>query len=196
MKTFILVALIFAPASSAHAVTRTWTGNGSDNFWSTAANWSPSGAPQNGDDLVFPGQANRLSSVNNLAGRRFISLLFNGMIGFGEPGDTLTISGSPIVISNGVSAAHQNGLVRIQLNLILAQNQAFDVTVHRLNLEGDVNLNGHNLLLFPALDSASMTFYGFIHGVGDLTKVGLGMSSFVGVTGNTYEGSMSVNQGT
>src|SRR5262249_12352811 len=117
MKTIALVALLFALAPPVHAITRTWTGNGSDNLWSTPANWSPTGAPQNGDDLVFPGQANRRSSVNDLAGRRFMSLLFNGVIGFGEPVDTLTIAGNPIVISNGVSAAHQNGLVRIQLNL-------------------------------------------------------------------------------
>ena len=56
MKTFILVALIFAPASSAHAVTRTWTGNGSDNFWSTAANWSPSGAHKMAMILSSPGR--------------------------------------------------------------------------------------------------------------------------------------------
>lgn len=50
----IVAALFFAFSSQqAFAATKTWTGDGADANWSTDANWSPSGAPTNGDDLVF-----------------------------------------------------------------------------------------------------------------------------------------------
>lgn len=48
---FGIVGVVQAP--QAFAATKTWTGGGSDGNWSTAANWSPSGAPANGDDLIF-----------------------------------------------------------------------------------------------------------------------------------------------
>src|SRR6267154_6919721 len=47
----ILVGSHLLAAMNARATIRTYSA-GSGN-WSTPSNWSPSGAPQNGDDLVF-----------------------------------------------------------------------------------------------------------------------------------------------
>lgn len=47
----LMSAALFSAAPSARATIRTWTA-GSGN-WSNGSNWSPNGAPQNGDDLVF-----------------------------------------------------------------------------------------------------------------------------------------------
>ncbi len=45
--------------------TRIWDGGGTDNKWSTAANWVGDVAPSPGDNLVFPAGASRLESVDD-----------------------------------------------------------------------------------------------------------------------------------
>ncbi len=47
---------VFAPMT-AHAATKTWDGGGSDNNFSTAANWAGDSAPSDGDSVVFPASA-------------------------------------------------------------------------------------------------------------------------------------------
>ncbi|MEP7158805.1 MAG: S8 family serine peptidase, partial [Chloroflexota bacterium] len=60
------------------ASTATWTGGGSDNNWTTAANWGGT-APVAGDDLVFPGGAARLTNTNDFtAGTSFNSITLSG----------------------------------------------------------------------------------------------------------------------
>jgi hypothetical protein len=53
MKLLALTAAGLLLAASAPAVERTWTGMGGNNLWSNPNNWSPAGAPQDGDDLNF-----------------------------------------------------------------------------------------------------------------------------------------------
>lgn len=48
-------------------VTRTWSGAGANNFWSTPANWVGGGIPNPGDDLLFPASATRVVNTNDLA---------------------------------------------------------------------------------------------------------------------------------
>jgi hypothetical protein len=50
---------------SSIAVTYTWSGNGSNNKWTTAANWVGGVAPLPGDSLVFPAGAARLTNFND-----------------------------------------------------------------------------------------------------------------------------------
>lgn len=52
----VAVALVTLPTAAAQAApeTRTWVGP-DDGAWSVAANWSPAGAPQDGDTLVIDG---------------------------------------------------------------------------------------------------------------------------------------------
>ena len=48
------LVLIFLLTAALHATARTWTGlSGTDLNWSTAGNWSPSGAPGTADTLTF-----------------------------------------------------------------------------------------------------------------------------------------------
>jgi hypothetical protein len=42
-----------------------WDGGGSDNLWTTAANWVGDRVPYPGDELIFPAGAARLENVNN-----------------------------------------------------------------------------------------------------------------------------------
>src|SRR5690348_8109048 len=57
-----------------------WTGGGSDNNWTTAANWNTNAAPNPGDDLVFPTGALQLSNNDNIAAAKnvFNSVTFQG----------------------------------------------------------------------------------------------------------------------
>ena len=68
--------------------TRTWSGGGSDNKWSTPANWVGNVAPQPGDNLVFPAIAAQFNNVNDYPpGTQFGSI---------------TISGAGYIFHNGI----------------------------------------------------------------------------------------------
>ena len=60
----------------AHAAPVLWTGQGTSAFWSDALNWSPQGAPADGDNLVFSAAPLRTSGALDLA-RSFGSLTFS-----------------------------------------------------------------------------------------------------------------------
>jgi autotransporter-associated beta strand protein len=74
------------------AVVKTWTG-ALDGNWNTAGNWSPSGVPAAGDDLVFPTGAANLTMTNGIsAGRSFNSITFTGS-GYSVTGNSITLAG-------------------------------------------------------------------------------------------------------
>lgn len=55
----LLLAVVFSLVSlirtdDVFAASKTWTGGGADDNFSTSGNWSPSGAPVDGDTLTFP----------------------------------------------------------------------------------------------------------------------------------------------
>jgi hypothetical protein len=63
------------------SLARTWTGAGGNHLWSNAGNWSPAGAPKNGDDLIFPAGFNGATAVDDLAGGlTFATITFNSSI--------------------------------------------------------------------------------------------------------------------
>lgn len=69
LATLFAIGVVFA-APSAHAASKTWTGTANDGQFSTAGNWSPSGAPASGDSLTFnvvnDGLARPENDMNNL----------------------------------------------------------------------------------------------------------------------------------
>jgi len=80
-------------SAPAFGATRTWTGGGADNNWSTTANWGGT-APVAGDDLVFPSGALRLSNNNNIsAGTSFNSITISG--------SGYTLAGNSIALAAG-----------------------------------------------------------------------------------------------
>jgi hypothetical protein len=77
--TVAAAAALACGAAQASAATRTWTGNGANDNWTTAANWQGNVAPAITDLLVFPAGANRTTNVNNYpAGFTFQSITFQG----------------------------------------------------------------------------------------------------------------------
>jgi len=89
----------------------TWTGSGSDDNWSTTANWTSCGgtAPANGDNLIFPGAASRQTNTNDLSGRTFANISFTGtaVSGFILGGNAFTLTGGVTDNSTGASATNR-----------------------------------------------------------------------------------------
>jgi len=54
MNTRMTMSMLFLGAA-AQAATVTWDGGGTDNNWTTPANWSGDAAPAAGDTLAFSG---------------------------------------------------------------------------------------------------------------------------------------------
>jgi subtilisin-like proprotein convertase family protein len=76
--------------------TRTWDGGGTDNKWSTAANWDGDVAPKPGDILVFPAGVAKLESMNDYpAGTVF---------------DSINVSGGNYRFQNGITSS---GVVQV-----------------------------------------------------------------------------------
>ena len=173
-------------SGSALAVTRTWTGNGADANWSTAANWSPSGAPVTGDDLVFPNGALRITNMNDLAaGTSFNTISFSG------PTGGYIISGNAIQLVSGISADN-SGTNSLSLAITLTAPQTFNVSGDRLALSGStIDLGSNTLIVSPA--GGGIVELSGISGAGGLTLSGAGIIFAVGNC--SYSGPTTVNGG-
>ncbi len=66
MKILFLFTVICLFAVNGIAAVKTWDGGGADNNWGTAANWLNDVAPVAGDDLIFPVNAAKFSTNNNI----------------------------------------------------------------------------------------------------------------------------------
>jgi hypothetical protein len=137
--------------------TRTWVGP-NNGTWSTAANWSPAGAPQNGDALVFPSPAaTAKSSVNNLVELTVDSIQFDTYTSIS--GNRLNVKSEirqsavaddfldlPIVLKDDivVSIAAPTGRIFMRNRLQPLGTLAIDLGGHTLHKTGfgDMEING------------------------------------------------------
>lgn len=96
-----LVSLFVISAPKALAATKTWTGAGGNCNFSTAGNWSPSGAPSTGDDLVFDNTVNACSGdpTNNISGLTVNSISW---INSGSGGAKHVEATTPITVTSSV----------------------------------------------------------------------------------------------
>jgi autotransporter-associated beta strand protein len=186
MGPFLCVFLV--GISTAMAGLRAWTGNGGSANWSTPNNWSPSGPPQNGDDLLFPSGTSQQANMNDLVNLSLSSMAFNGASSY-------VLSGNGVIVTNGVSSLNQSGGATVGFALTLAQDEQFTADNALLILNGGVNLAGHNLTLMAATNS-TIPVGGVVSGVGNVIKLGTGAASFGGASGNTYSGALLVYEGT
>lgn len=166
----VLLALFFmsnGALNPLNAATRTWTGGGSDGFWSTPANWGGT-APVAGDSLVFGGNV-RVNTTNDFpAGTAF------QVITFDNPSGPFTLSGNGIVVQNDI--VNDMPLVPQTINMALSL-QAGSITV-------SVVADGHLILAGVISGSA---------GAG-ISKTSDGQLTLSGV--NTFTGPVSISGGT
>lgn len=109
----VLVAVfalgVFVAPKKAEAATKTWAG-GTSTDWATASNWSPSGVPAAGDDVIIgnfaPGNQPTLSASTTIN-----SLTINGRSAtIGTRGGCLTINtGQTLTISNNLAINGSSG---------------------------------------------------------------------------------------
>jgi len=196
-KGIIAVVAILA-AGLAQAATRTWSGAGADNNWTTAANWGGT-APVAGDDLVFPDSAARKATNTNdfAAGTNFNSITF-GNTGPAYAGG-YTLSGNAINLGAGGITAYDNAANVMSLGGItltanqnwLSQYDSFGGS-KRLTVNSTVNLQGFTLSLNG---SGILDLSGAISGTGGLGSSGGGIIFLVGATPHTYTGPTNVGSG-
>lgn len=173
---------------SIFAATRTWTGAGADNNWSTAANWGGT-APLAGDDLVFPDGAARMTTNNN---DLQLWTLFNS-ISFTGPAGGYNIAGNGISLGAGITTA--NGATNtISLDVRLAASQTFNVSGAGA---GTLNFAG---TIYPSNNTLTLAGPNGIVSLGAILQSGSGgVSSSVGyayLTANsTYTGPTTITGG-
>ncbi|MGE3074754.1 MAG: hypothetical protein AB7N24_01385 [Dehalococcoidia bacterium] len=143
--TMLVLAIgVLAGGHSATAVsTRTWTGLGTSDNWSDAANWD-SGVPVAGDSLVFPGSASRKENTNNLAPNlSFDTVTFSG--------SGYTIDGNAFAIATALVNQPGTGTNRLSLSIGGAgevhQQSGKLILDHANSYAGDTSVSGGALAI-------------------------------------------------
>lgn len=195
--------------ASAPAATFTWDGAGSDTNWSTAANWSPDGAPANDGTAVInftysatPGSyASVVDTAFNINQITIGTIPTNSSTPYTISGSTLTFSGSGagITVTPGVSST-TSVITAISNNIILAANATITLGVSgtntgRLDLTGNISGN-FGITMGSTLGdlrlSGNNTFTGGISATrGNVlfsSDTALGSGTFVSATGNGGHG--------
>jgi autotransporter-associated beta strand protein len=181
------LSLVFALCGAAlTSYARNWTGDGVlvggvFKLWSDPDNWSPNGAPQNGEDLWFSAALflDPPPMFNDLTNLTVSSLGFAitsaGDINWTLYGNTLGISGS---VRNDNSFDSQ---VQIHCGLKLTGNALFvtgggadgNFIEHAaMHIYGPVDLNGHNLVLQSKSDSYFQNTRGELYVEGGISGAG------------------------
>ncbi len=191
MKTKSLLLLGLLAAINAQAATRTWTAGGSAN-WSDPDNWSPSGPPQPGDDLVFPFRSCQAPDTTCVVHNNDLNNLVVGRITFTG---YHTINGNAITVTNGIEA-HQsvgtcfdNSPIVINCGLVLPGGEVEFLALpdNTLRINGPIHLNGTMLRLQTTTGIRDCIAVDFVRGHIRLMGVISGTGNIVREVGNNGE---------
>jgi autotransporter-associated beta strand protein len=187
----------------------TWTGAGTDNLWSNAANWtggSPASDVSGDVDLIFPTNAPQLIVQNDIASLVVDSIVFSATGGTSANG--YTINGNAFTINTSAAGQDPFGIdvltgvadptsgitetfnANITLSTADAIFRAVDVK-SQLTFHGDINLGGRTLTFDNLSATPGFAVDGDISN-GNLVKTSLGT---VQLTGNNSYTNITVNSG-
>lgn len=155
--------------------------NAGSGNWSDTASWQYANPPVNGVRVGFTGAGG--TAANDLAGLLLNSLTFSNGAG------AYTISGNPLVVSNGIVNS-STAIETISAPVTLGAAQTLNAASGPLNVVGPLT-NGGFLVTFNA--AANSTNSGSIAGSGALVKTGAGSLLLSGA--NTYTGATTNTAG-
>ena len=177
----LVIAAAMIAGSPLYAAPKLWTGAVNGNF-ATAGNWSPSGAPAAGDDLIFqPPPVTQLLVTNNFSpNRAFNSITFQGSNYF--------VRGNPIILTNGITSVNSVGANHIDADVEIRASQPWEAQgpLASLDINGDINLNANTLTV--RANTGDFFFSGIVTGTGNLVKTNVGTLRMDGSGHNTYGG--------
>lgn len=185
--------------------TITWTGKSlTDSNWSDAANWDLNRAPIDGDSLVFPANAERLTNTNDVLGLSVNTIQFQGSFGTSTAGytiggDALTLGAGGIVDDSTFTGNSGNLLNQINLNVALSALQSWAIhdanNGHHLTVNGNVDTGNFGLI---ATGDGTIDIPGAVSGSGSLTVAAADGSSLITLDlrhANAYTGGTQVING-
>lgn len=187
-STHLLLAAGLALAPRLAAAGDLWDGGGADNNWTTAANWSPDGAPTNNGtrSLTFSG-GNRLTPNVNTP------YAVNSIAFFATAG-SFTIGGSTLTVGAGGIANDDTEAQGISAPIALAADQTWSASSGSLTFSSvslgtnELTLGGAQLInIGGAVTSADGTARVIVNG---------GTKRLTGGSANTMTGAYVVNSGT
>jgi hypothetical protein len=144
---------VFVPQVS--AAVRTWDGEGADNNWSTAANWSADTAPVNGDSVAF--DRNMLTASEAL-NNDISSLSLAGINVTGNSTHDFFLTGNPITLTGDYLVSDYPS--QANMDIIIG---ASGVRIQNVYSSGDLTIGSNATTL------ESVYFYGAVSGSGTLT---------------------------
>ncbi len=177
----------FFAATGSAAATKTWVGS-AGGPWTTAANWSPSGAPAASDDIIIP--ANQSANITAVPAIVLNSLTINGtcLLAAASSGNTITITtsmsiGAGKTATLGASSARivfvLNGTATI--NGGLAFDAGSTVRNFTVNSGGILIVNPSGRVYDPAISVGGV----FILSSGATLKIGNTGGILTGITIDT-----------
>ena len=179
-----LSALLTINVGSASAATRTWTGAGGDNNFSTSANWSGGAAPTNGDVITFDtASLTEAETVTNdisglsLAG---INATGGGDYGYVIAGQGITVTG-PLSLSGSL---YFTGTVTLGANVTVSGSRGLSM---------GYGADKGTLAVGTRTLTTSASVYGTISGSGTIVVQNNASASIE--TGSTFSGSLQVADG-
>jgi hypothetical protein len=177
MKGFVCCLALVGTVSSFAA---TWTGGGSDSYWSTGGNWGGT-APTPGvtTALVFDGLTRTVNTNDFPAGSEFLS------IAFGADADDFTLNGAQIKLGNGggpstvidIRASTSTDPVLV-INNAIDMNEAILTTIQ--NYTDTIVFNG---LITNGLSYVATHVYNFQGGIVELNNPGNSFNRGIGMIG-------------
>lgn len=189
----VLGVLFVSQDGTALAADKVWTGGGSDNKFSTAANWSPSGAPVAGDNLKFDNFT--VSDPNHTNSRELnndLDLVFGNVSTTSEEGVDTYGNDNEYYSVNEISVA---------AGALLSGTGKISVYFEQLTTEGDITIAnnvGARAITAENVVMTGETFtYQFINTQSITVKSGASLSSAVSPSSQPFVGlqKLTVEQG-
>ncbi|MCA9333206.1 hypothetical protein KDA00_05040, partial [Candidatus Saccharibacteria bacterium] len=192
--------LVFA-VPSVHAASVLWDGEGGDNNFSTAANWSGDIVPSDGDDLVFRNDTISQSEIYTNDLTNFAPRSFSFQKGVATNYYSITIAGNDITITDGI---YTEIPAVLDLNLTLNGDQTFtnaanttqgSLTIGNQNATRDMNIGISNLTIHDDSSCAVVRIDSNVTGSGQINVTGSYNATVLSKSNSSYTGSINVGAG-